>query len=498
MRVQLISSSFEDKVRSPIINESSHYPLGLAYIHAYLEKQGHNVETHFLNDYSYNDCYQIVRDRLQAFLPVVVGFNILTSNRVSTYYLIEYIRKHHPDVKIIIGGIHTSAMYKQLIEKYPYIIAVIGEGEVTMAELLIKIQNNEAIDNVLGIAFHRGNEVVVTTSRPLINDLDQLPFPKHEIFFNPERINACILTTRGCPFSCSFCALDLISRRTVRQRSIKNVIEEIEHIKKLNPKIKRIWIHDDTFFLINERVIEFCNEIVKRSMDFEFICSARFKPISEKVVSALEQAGFITVCFGLESGSPSVLERAGKHITQQDVLYAIELFKDSPIGVSAFLIVGLSGENDTTVKETIDLVMELQKIKYILYNEVTICFVYPATQLYDMAKRAGQLSDEYWLTNKPVPFFTVEHDEEQLIKYREQILDHIALGRLFTFHGFRAQAKILPYVMRHLVKMPFFTKIEFLNTVFYKYKVRHPRLYKLIRFFYRSLKSHTGQLMKKF
>lgn len=496
MKILLISSAFEDKVRSPIINDNSHYPLGLAYIHTYLEKEGQKVETLFLNDYSYNSCYQIVLDKLLAFQPEIVGFNILTSNRVSAYYLIEYIHNYYPKVKIILGGIHTSAMYKQLIEKYPYVVVVIGEGEVTMAELLTKIQNNETIDSVLGIAFRRGNEVVVNPSRPLINDLDQLPFPKHEIFFNPERINACILTTRGCPFRCSFCALDLISRRTVRQRSIRNVIAEIEQIITNNPKIKRIWIHDDTFFLSNERVIEFCNEIVKRDMRLEFVCSARFKPISEKVVSALEKAGFTNVMFGLESGSQSVLERAGKHITQQDVLYAIKLFKDSPIEVSAFLIVGLSGENDTTIKETIDFVMKIQKIKYIHYDEIGICFIYPATQLYDIAKRAGLIDDNYWLTDKSVPFYTVEHNEEQLVKYRELILDHIALTRLLTFKGFCAQTKMVPYIIKHVIKMPFFRRLKFFGMLVYRYRIFCPGLYRFTRSFYRKLKQFKDSLVR--
>ena len=405
MRVQLISTSLEDKVRAPVRN-NSYYPLSLAYLHAYLEKQGHVVDTLFLNDYSYNDCYQTVIDKLREFQPEVVGFNILTSNRVSTYHLIDYIHKHHQNIKIILGGIHTSAMYEQLIGQYPYVIAVIGEGEVTAAELLIKIQNNEAIDGVLGIAFYKENGMVVTSPRPLINDLDQLPFPKHEALFHSDAIAACILTTRGCPFRCSFCALDLVSRGKVRYRSIGNVMEELEHIKKVNPKIKRIWIHDDTFFLKNERVIEFCDEVVRRKLNFEFICSARFKPISEKIVPALERAGFSTVLFGLESGAPSVLERAGKHIAPQDALYAVGLFKDSPITVGVFLIVGLSGENDETIDETIDLVVKLQKIKYLLYlAEPNPCFVYPGTQLYDMEKRAGRLSDGYWLTDKPVPIF---------------------------------------------------------------------------------------------
>ena len=498
MKLLLISASLEEKVRPPSRN-TTYYPLGLAYLHAYLEKQGNTVETLFMNDYPYDDCYRTVLDKLKDFRPEVVGFNILTSNRVSTCHLIGHIHEHFPEMKILIGGIHTSAMYDQLIRKYPYVVAVVGEGELTAAELLAKFGKNEPIDGVAGIAFNRGGEVVLTPARPLISDLDELPFPKHEVFFYPDVIAACILTTRGCPFRCSFCALDLVSRGKVRYRSIGNVMAELEHIKKVNPKIKRIWIHDDTFFLKNERVVEFCDEVVKRKLDFEFICSARFKPISEKIVPALERAGFSTVLFGLESGAPSVLQRAGKHITPEDALYAVGLFKDSPITVGVFLIVGLSGENDGTIKETIDLVVKLQKIKYLLYlDEPNTCFVYPGTQLYELAKQAGQLQDDYWLTDKPIPFFTVEHTEAELAGFGEKLFDHIALGRIFTFRGFLAQAKMLPYILRHLAKLPFFARLEFLNTAFYRFKDQNPAAYRALRFFYRNVKSGAELLKKGF
>lgn len=496
MRLLLISASLEQKVRPPSRN-TTYYPLGLAYLHAYLEKQGHAVDTLFMNDYPYEDCYRTVGDKLREFRPEVVGFNVLTSNRVSTCHLVESIHAQFPEMKILLGGIHTSAMYDQLIRKYPYVVAVIGEGELTAAELLEKFRNKEAIENVAGIAFYREGGVVTTPSRPLIDDLDQLPFPKHEVFFYPDVIAACILTTRGCPFRCSFCALDLVSRGKVRYRSVRNVMEELEHIKKVNPKIKRIWIHDDTFFLKNERVVEFCDEVVKRKLDFEFICSARFKPISEKLVPALERAGFSTVLFGLESGAPSVLQRAGKHITPEDALYAVGLFRNSPITVGVFLIVGLSGENASTIRETIDLVVKLQKIKYLLYlDEPNTCFVYPGTQLYEMAKRAGQLDDDYWLTDKPIPFFTVEHTEAELAAFGEELFDHIALGRIFTFKGFMAQAKMLPYIVRHLVKLPFFARIEFLNTAFYRFKEQHPGVYGALRLIYRGVKTGAGKLGK--
>ena len=447
-RVLFISASFEDRWRSPVINQNSHYPLGLGYLHSYLEKMGHNVTTLFLNDYSYADCFAEVNDSLKKFSPEFVGFNILTNNRTASFRLIEHIHDNFPRIRILIGGIHTTLMYRQIIRKFPYVTAVIGEGEITTAELLDKLKKHLPLNRVKGIAYFSGGRIITTPPRDLIGNLDTLPFPKHEIFFSANRTIASMITSRGCPFSCSFCVLKNISQRIYRKRSVANVISEIEYLISEYPQLETVWLHDDQFFLINQRVIDFCNEIVRRGIKLRFICSGRFKPVSAEMVRALAKAGFVEVMLGLESGSPEILKKCRKMITHEDVINTLTLFKDSPIFVVAFLIVGLYGENDATVRESYGFVRKMQKIKYLFFGDISILTVYPGTEIYDIAKKAGVIGDSYWLTDKPTPFFTVEHSETELIRYKNITLDHISLLRYPTLRGFAAQLPMTPYILK--------------------------------------------------
>jgi radical SAM superfamily enzyme YgiQ (UPF0313 family) len=496
MRVLLITSSFEDESRESEIQSNSHYPLSLAYIHAYLEQKKHEVKTLFLNDFPHEDCYQKVKETLHHFKPEVVGLNVLTNNRVSSYFLIEYIHKHHPNIRIVIGGVHTTIMHEQLLSKYPYLIAVIGEGEITLATLLEKFAKNEPINDVLGVSFYKDNKLITTPPRPLVDNLDLLPFPKHEAFLNPSRTRACLLTSRGCPFNCSFCVLDVISKRRVRFRSVISVINEIEYLMKANPNLDEVWLHDDVFLIDNNRAIDFCNEIIKRKIKLNFVCSARFKPLSQELVRKLEQAGFITVLFGLESGDPKILKAAGKQITQDDVLHAIKLFANSKIEVRTFLIVGLYGENSSSVKKTINLVKKIQRIKYIYFPDIGICAAFPGTQIYSLAKQAGIIDDSYWLTDKPTPFFTAEHSIEQLLKYKQQILNHISFNNFFTPKGFLAQVTMTPHILKFIITTNSATSslLCLLTPLLKKAKKHAPFLYDKIRLIYhKSIKSRLAK-----
>lgn len=461
-KILLISASFEpvslvmasEKNRTGVkISSNSHYPLGIAYLHSSLENNGHIVKSLFLNSYTYNDCFQTTSDAMQSFKPDIVGFQILTSNRVSTYHLMENIHKNHPTVKIIIGGIHATIMHKQLVKKFPYAIAILGEGETTFTELAEKIFKNDIdLNEIYGIAFYKNDTVITTKTRKLIENLDDLPFPKHDIFLEDgKRTRFCLLTTRGCPFSCSFCCLDVISRKKVRKRSISNIIAEIEWLIFKYPKITDIWIHDDTFFIDNERVIELCDEVIKRKLPVSFTCSGRMKPLSERMIVKLEQANFKKVLLGLESGDEGILKTSHKMITQADVINAFTLFAKSKISILAFLIVGLPGENMKTILKTAKLIKKVQKIKYVYYNDVAVLAVYPGTEIYEITKKNGMINDEYWLTDKPSPLFTVEHSEEELLYFKKILLNHISLDIFFTIRGFIAQFFMTPYVLKYLM-----------------------------------------------
>ena len=130
-RILLVTTSFEGISKNLIAktNEEMHYPLGLAYLHTYLESKKHEVRSLFLNHWSEEDCFNEITKNLEEMSPDIIGFQVLTSTRVSSYHAIDYIHKKYPKIKIILGGIHATVMYKQLIEKYPFAIAVLGEGE---------------------------------------------------------------------------------------------------------------------------------------------------------------------------------------------------------------------------------------------------------------------------------------------------------------------------------------------------------------------------------
>jgi len=463
-KILLVSSSFEEvslmtassrQSEGIRIGLNSHYPIGVAYLHSYLENKENKVKTLFLNHVNCLDCYVKVKKEIKNFSPDFIGFQMLTANRVSTYELIEYIHVNYPKVKIVIGGVHATTLYKQLVEKFPYLIVVIGEGEITFSELIKELsKENPNLRKIDGIAFCSSKKVIVTKQRELINDLDQLPFPKHEIFFkSKKRTRGNILTTRGCPFRCSFCCLDKISRGRVRKRSVGNIIAEIEWMIKKFPTLDTIWFHDDSFLLDNQRVINFCNEVIIRKIKLSFICSARVKPLSEQTISKMEEANFKLVLIGVESCNEDILRRCYKGIKKNDILRAVKLFSKSRIMLTIFLIIGLPGENITTIEETIAFIKKLQKIKYIYFSEdIAVLTVYPGTEIYELTKSIGAMNDDYWLSNKPTPLYTIENNKKRLFYFKDILLNNISLDRFLTLNGFINQYMMVPYIVKYFFK----------------------------------------------
>ena len=437
----------------------SHYPLGLAYLHSYLESlgRGYEVKTEFLNNVPTHQCLEVIKKDIDEFKPDVVGVSLITHSRVGSYRVIEMVQRDYPHIKIVIGGMHVSVMYRQLAGAYPGIVCVVGEGEITLAELVERWEKDLPIDDVTGIAFHNGEKVVVTPSRELIQDLDILPFPKHEIFLWRGRKVAGLLTSRGCPYKCNFCVLDATSRRKVRCRSAKNIIDEVEYIITNYPTVETVWLHDDAFMILKDRTMEFCQEVIRRGVKTNFICSARFRPISREVVMLMKQAGFVHVLFGLESGAPNVLKQMRKGITQKSARHGLKLFSETGIKATAFLIVGLPGESAETIDETIEFVQELQDIQYLYYDDIGVAGIYPGTELNTIAQSRkmeiegyGPIDDDYWLTDGDVPFYEVDHTYEQLSEWKTKIRDAVALRFIADRpENFLMQRKVMASIIEY-------------------------------------------------
>jgi len=436
------------------LSEVESYPIGLAYLYSYLKKNGYAPKMLHLNYYFEEECYEEILSTIKNESPDFVAFQMLTVNRTSTCVAIEKVHSMYPKIKIIIGGIHATIMYRNLIKRYPFVFIVLGEGEETLVELLNEFSKKKPnYRKIKGLFYTKNGKEIMNPVRPLIEDLDSLPFPAHDLFINKNVKRACILTSRGCPFKCSFCCINPFTKRRVRFRSFKNVLAEINEIIKNFPWLEEIWIHDDTFFLDNKRVIEICKGIIKMNTKIKFICSGRIKPISEEMIPYLEKANFKSILLGVESGSEEVLAKTGKGITPKEIEEAWRKFKHSKITLRPFHIIGLPGENLKTATESARLFRKLQKIKYdYIGNYANYLKVYPGTKVYELLKEKGVIDDSYWDGTKSCPLFLLENTPEQLYEYGEIFLNHVCLDRIITPKGFSKQWMMIPYIVPRIIK----------------------------------------------
>jgi len=462
MKILLCCTSIEDGHRSEDVHDT-HYPLGLAYLQSYLEKHRPEKDEFvnlYLNNIPYDESFKTLKRELKNLKPDVFGVSMMTHSRVSAFRAIEYAHQRYPKMKIVVGGMHPTVMWEQIARKFPYIVVCRGEGEVTFKNIIDLYEKDGDIREVEGIAVYDQDtdEVFTTGNAPLIEDLDTLPFPKHELFVTQGKTMANLLTSRGCPYRCNFCVLDWMSKRQVRFRSGGNIADEIEMLLDKYPSIRTIWIHDDAFMINNDRTIEFCDAIIERGIKTQFVASARFRPISHEVVFKMKQAGFVQVLFGLESGAAEVIKGMRKGISKEHARYGLELFSKTGMKATAFIIVGLPGETEDTIEETIDFVQQLQDIDYLYYEDIGTAMLYPGTEMYTQCRETGLIDDDYWLSDGDIPYYTKEfggvHSMETLNKFKKTIQEGISLKYLFTREHFLKQRKLIPKILQYSQRFP--------------------------------------------
>lgn len=476
MKILLATLALEPESRNNNDSDAP-YSLGLAYLYSILETAGHSPRLLFLNNVDYSVSEEAFFRAVAEMRPEVVAFQVFTMNRVSTFAAMEKLQVLYPGIRIVLGGVHASTMSPQILEKFHASIIVRGEGEITLLELLDVFLGKRNLQDVAGLAYWDGG-VKLTRERELIEDLDSLPNPKHEIFFESDasRTVAHVISSRGCPFDCSFCCLKVISRRRYRTRDIGLVLEEIKELKQKYPRLAEVQFHDDTFLLDNKRVIEFCRMAVKEKLGLRFVCSARVKPVSGEMFSWMKKAGFVKIMFGLETGSPRLLESIHKAITREDVLNLFHVIKPYDFNITTFLMCGFPGETAETVQETIELVQQTQRISYNLVAGVGKLWVYPGTEVYEVMKAAGGISDDFWLGDAPVPYFTAEHDLKTLVGYEERMLDSLSFRRILTRKGFFGHFLKMPGIITRFLLKPRNRRL-LLIALIYPFRSRFPGAY---------------------
>lgn len=369
--------------------------LGILYIAALMRKEGLGVELLDAEGRGLD-----IESTVHAIVkrnPGVVGITATTLSIVSAAKVAKELKDRIPHVKIFVGGPHVTALSIETMKSFPHIDGcVLGDGELSFTRIVHNIQDGAGTErDVDGLIWRRDDEVLINPKKGHLKDLDSLPFPAWDFlegfpliyrppFHSYRRLPvANIVTTRGCPWICSFCDRSVFGQKT-HSHSIEYVIEMIKYLIK-DFDIKEISIKDDTFVLSSERVIEFCRQLREKKLDVTWSCNSRVNYVKDEMLREMKKSGCWMVSFGIESGSPKMLKKMMKGITKKQITNALELTRKHGIVNKGFFMIGVPGETTETLRETRDFIKDLS------LDEISLNYFtpFPGSQLYREVIKEG-------------------------------------------------------------------------------------------------------------
>lgn len=366
------------KVRSPLP------PLGLLYVGAALQKAGYSVQ---LLDCTFLSGIEEAKEILRSWRPRLVG--IYTMITMARYGIALGKEARKLGVPVVFGGPDASLDPGKYLRKGAGNFVVIGEGEVSAAELVSCLFQGSDPREVKGLAYMDDNGLVVSTPRrEPISNLDGAPFPNRNLIDN-ERYRevwrqdhgfamSLIITSRGCPFGCHFCSNHIAPfGRRYTYRGPANVVDELDEVVN-RYGYDRVWVADDVFSINRKRTLALCQEITRRRIRFNWSCLTRADLVDDEVLTAMKQAGCYIIYFGVESGSQRMLDAMNRSMTVQDIMDGTLAAKRAGIKIHTFLLVGFPGETYSSIQSTIRIVKRISPDEF----SFTIAYPLPGTELF--------------------------------------------------------------------------------------------------------------------
>ena len=357
--------------------------LGLGYLASYLRRYSQFNQIHIIEGDGFN--------KLRQIKPDLIGIYSVTQKFNEVVSLTQVLKSHFPGVPVIVGGHHITALPDTLPECFD--VAVLGEGEKTMHELTQVIAdgrlNLDSLAKIPGLAFRHDGRVMITAQRDFIHDIDSVPFPARDLMVNIPFSS--IMTSRGCPYSCAFCA-SVSYWRKPRFHSPEYVVDEMhEIITKYHAVHISIW--DDLFISDKRRLEAICGLILKKGINrkVSFACALRSNLIDKHVCGLLKSMNVKQVSFGFETGSQKILDflKCGS-VTVEQHIKAVELCKAHGFHTTGTFMLGSPGETQEDMLATLDLV---KKLKLDGGGTFSVAVPFPGTQFWEIAKGKGLVSD---------------------------------------------------------------------------------------------------------
>ena len=334
---------------------------------------------------------------IEKFNPDIVGITSMTTTIESAFRVAQEVKKAKPTTIVVIGGPHVTFIDDEILLNETNIdIIVRGEGEQTIIEIAQKVTNNETLYNITGTTVRKDNRIIRNPDRDLIENLDELPFPSLDHFqLDRYRIFGRrmfpVITSRGCPFQCSFCITSRVFGKKTRMRTPESVVNELEWLKN-KYSADAYTFFDDTFTLDRNRAIKICDEIISRKIDLPWDCQTRVDQITPEILDKMKKAGCKMITFGIESGCQNMLDAMNKKTTVEQNKLGIKMIKEAGITVVTSVIIGFPDESVEMTKQTLGFIQKLKP------DNAFVCVATPylGTDLIKVIKEKGWKMSTDW------------------------------------------------------------------------------------------------------
>lgn len=344
-------------------------PLGLATLAAITRDKG--FKTELIDSAALELSYEKTVDQIMQRAPKYVGITATTIAIHNAAKLAQELKKKCKDIFIIIGGPHISSIPEDTLSRFPQFDAgVIGEGDVTIVEMLNTLQENKDLKQVQGLIIRVNGSIERTPGRELLPDLDKLPLPAWDLLPNLTQYyrpaansfyqfpSSGVVTSRGCPGKCIFCDRT-VSGDKLRMYSASYLMRMVKHLYS-NYGVRDIIFHDDNFIAFRKRLYEFCDMLIKENLKLTWSCTARVDMVTPELLKMMKRSGCWQIAYGIESGSQEVLDFLKKGITLNQIKDALRWTKEARIMNRGYFMIGVPTETVQSIRKTIDFLLELK------------------------------------------------------------------------------------------------------------------------------------------
>ncbi len=396
MKVLLISPPFEAIIHpTQKLVKGCMPPLSLMYLAGTLLKNG--IETSILD----LNATPLTREGAAAeavkFAPDLIGFTTYSANIELTFGLARALKLALPRAPIVLGGIHASYLPENCLAE-PAVDAVVrGEGELTLLELARAVESGTPWERIKGLVYRGGGALVHTRPRETVRDIDSLPWPAHRLIdvnrYFPAITRAItggpfssVLTMRGCAYRCSFCSHHYGYGGAVRLRSITDVADEIEFLRR-GLGVRELQFEDNSFSWRPDRALALCRLLRERKLGVSWNCTMRADTASEELLREMKAAGCERILLGAESGDQAVLDRMHKGHTLEQVSATARWARKYGIRVNCSFVLGMPGDTEATLRSSFGLALELDP-DYVMFSVLTPSV---GSEIFDRAVADGKI-----------------------------------------------------------------------------------------------------------